>query len=225
MKYRLLLLFLFTQCVARSQGYLVTTEHDTVRFSHAIEVEGTKSWHWKEITYDSITYPTSNILMLKLDGQEYHVIKNRLWKKVISGKINVFALSEKDTITTRKGKLDHDLMMQASPTDRYQRLSLGALAKYSNQIDLHNIHRATGNRIARSSLTAVGFATTAIGVLVSFTGLLQQALGETQESKQMLLAGVSTTGLGTGLIHTGVNLEKQYHTMPLLDYVRLMNAE
>lgn len=225
MKSLISFLLLLASFVSSAQGYLVTKNHDTVRLNHAIEVDGNKSWHWREITYDSISYRIADIMMLQLDGNEYHVIQNKLWKKVISGKINVFALSDNDTITTRKGKPNHSFYMQAASSDRYQPLRIGALAKYSTKINLHDIHRATGNRIVRKSLTIVGITTTAIGALVTFTGLLQQVLGETQESKRLLIGGLSTTELGTGLVNTGIKLEKQDPTISLLDYVRLINAE
>lgn len=190
-----------------AQNFVVSLKGDTTYFKNDIEVKYKQSYKWKEFKADGVTYAVSKIKSLKL-GYDFYVSASRhLWKRVIDGKIEVFALRDIDTIPNRVDNLTKNVLIKKGDS---------RLLDFSNKNLLYLIEEDTLiydeiiGKVAMSKAgigTAIGggVITGLSGISLLLTGFYALIDNKNDYSKQ---ASIATAGLivGAGTLTTGLIL-------------------
>jgi hypothetical protein len=225
MKYYITLLLCVASLSCFSQGFLVTNHNDTILLNHPIEVRGSKTWNWKSIQYDGAEYAVSDLKSMYLDKEEYTVVKGRFWKKIINGKIEVFARASKDSLTKGKKGIPDNLMMRTGENGTMKPLNFKNLATVDNQFNMKPIYSYYGKRAGRVGLIISGIGVTAISGLVTLVGAVDYQFAGDAEGRNTMIGGLSGMGIGLGLLTSGVSLNKGAKHPNILDMVRSFNAK
>lgn len=224
-------LLIFLTCLLtlkiQAQGYLVTTNRDTVWLNKPIEVDASKSYQWKHITYDSTTYAVAELNSLYLDGNTYRVIDHQLWQQIISGKVNVFVRALRDTLGYRRGSFPHKVYMQQSDTGSFQTLNYRNLSLIYPGMQINMERSNIGRKAGKASLVIGGIVTCAASVIVTLVGTLEEVLVSHSEGKTLILGGVSGIGLGAGVLVTGASIKTPppKSAPSILNEIRRINKE
>lgn len=157
-----------------AQNFLVPIKGDTVFFDTDFEVNHKESAKWKKITINGTTYPVNKIQSLQSANVFYfNIDKRHLWKRVVTGKINVFALIDKDTIADKARYVHKNLFIQKNQTNKYLKLTNNNLMLLSrdNATIYENIkQREDLNEIGKTVGIPSAFATGLSGVALLYTG-------------------------------------------------------
>ncbi len=209
MKYILLFLFLVPLCaIAQSHSqYLVTKKGDTVFYKGDLIVDNDQIIKWRSITADSAEYAIDEIKCAFFDNHFYYNCDGRrLYKQVVKGHINVYALNEKDTITDRKGNLTKKVFIQHD-TDRkpvvYTRKNLIHMISDNEEITLEQKDlnaKTNGGKAMIISGVSIGVPTVVIGLFGAF---ITAIFGDDTSANQFLAVAGAGVAVGTGLLVGG----------------------
>ena len=203
---------------------MVTSNLDTIRIINPIVVADADYTRWKSITVEDVLYPMEKVHSLFLDNQHYRTIQGRLWKRVIAGNINIYALRDTDTLTDSQGKLVKKLWM-----------SLGAQGKllpytYRNFVSIIKDHPALKTELVANSMQGhggVALVVVGVGVMaVSLVGVVIGSLvylidGSEEELNNLFALCGSGFVLGAGSVTGGVLLNhksKKINLAPVHHY-------
>lgn len=192
------LLFLMKQLNA--QNYLVTKNNDTIFIQGILDVKHKNFARWTAVTANGTTYKLREIKCIQLGDNYYCNIQDRkLWKRVVEGKINVYALNDKDTIQDRYGNLQKSLMIQKGSEGSikpYNNTNLYNMIKGDDSLENYVHKKMVAGRSGKGLMVAgiVTIGVSAFSLVVE--GLL--ALFESDENMGTY-AIISTTGLGIGI--------------------------
>ena len=227
-KFLLLLCLIGISFSGSAERFLVTRSHDTVRFVGDLETDHQQYAHWTKFGVNGTTYSLSDIRYICLDSDYYANIRfRRIWKRVVKGRLNVYALQVEDTSRDDKGHVKKQLYIQGNTVDEpiaYQAKNLYRLLSNSD-----SLRRMMGSQLATSrggkALMTGGIVKTAAS---TFTLLVEGMLVllETDVDEMEVLAAGSAMGLGTGLagIITGLKINKNSKQLNL-DPVYYINAQ
>ncbi len=184
----------------QAEHYLVTKTNDTIRFSGELETDHERYDQWSAFTVDNVNYTLQEIKCIKLDDDFYYNIQyRRIWKRVVSGKINVYALHEKDTARDERGRVTKTLYMQHESGDEMLPYRVKNLYRMIGSDDslrkmlAHNIAIGRGGK----SIMIGGIITTAASAFsLLVEGVL--ALLDADVDNAAVYVTASTTGLLSG---------------------------
>ncbi len=108
-----LLLFPLCSVAQSTTQYLVTKSNDTIHYKGDLIVNNNDITKWRRITADGTEYSISEIKAAYFNHNYYYNCDSRhLYKQVVKGKINVYALNDRDTITDRHGNLRKEVFIE-----------------------------------------------------------------------------------------------------------------
>lgn len=229
MKFLLLLWLLPSSLLAQSANqYLVTKKFDTIDYRGDLLVNHDDIAKWKTVKADEKEYDVddleaiyfNNTLYINCDGRHFY-------KKVVTGKLNVFALHDEDTIPNAKGNLRRRIYIQDGIDTKplaYTARNLGRLLPpdhpYRKQVREDNAKKGGGRAMVG---TGIGVAVPTV-VIGGFLYLIGSLFDDQELKTQAGVVAVAGVVVGGGLIGGGVALESTAHgfnLQPVYDY----NAE
>jgi hypothetical protein len=95
-----------------SQEFIINNYCDTIFFSKLLPIEDGDMCNGRNERIKKFFDKTSNIRCLQLKHNFYVVVNHRFWKRVVHGKINVYALQDADSIANRNGRIRKSLLIQ-----------------------------------------------------------------------------------------------------------------
>jgi hypothetical protein len=207
----LLLILPFYLFAQSSDQYLVTKSNDTIYYQGDLIVDHDQISHWKTITANDKEFSIREIKCAYFDHNFYYNCDGtRLFKQVVKGKINVFALNPGDTIHNRKGNITKHLFIQKGIGNKPVIYTNRNLVKMiQDQPDLALEIRSKNVKIKGGSAMVISGAIIA-GVTVvvgAFGALITEAFGDRESANIFLAFGGSGAFLGAGLIGGGVALK------------------
>jgi hypothetical protein len=113
---KLLFLFLLSPPVCFSQSsrsYILPYQQDTIFFKGDLLVDDEDMAKWQTVIADGKSYSLHNIRCASLHDTFYlNCNGHQLFKRILNGKINVYALSASDTLPDKRGKLKRKVYIQ-----------------------------------------------------------------------------------------------------------------
>lgn len=106
-----------------AQGYLVLKTSDTVRFENEIDVPSENRSEWTMVGIGKKIYLTDQIDCMTLKGDFFKVIHRKFYKRVIEGRISVYAMKDEDTLANLKGYVHHKIFVQGDQASVPKRIS------------------------------------------------------------------------------------------------------
>lgn len=230
-KILLLILLPFYSFAQTNTQYLVTKYNDTVFYHGDLIVNHDDISKWQRVTADSVRYSIHEIKCIYFNHQLYYNCDGRhLYKQVVAGAINVFALFDRDTIPDRSGDLVKHLFIQKNTSKRplkYSIRNLIPMVAGNDSLKYHykdlNARRSGGNAMIISGVS-LGVPTIVIGVFGAFFSNL---LGYSESTKDFLLATATGAFVGAGLVGGGMALKsdtKLNNLWPVYEYNAMMNS-
>lgn len=206
----LLTLLFFCSLNGFSQGFLITQNGDRLPINKPLDVESKDIASWKEVSLDGKSYSTKELRAMMLDGDYYTVIRGRFWKRVIHGKLNVYALHDKDTLCNEDGIIRKKLFLQSGDE--------GIPVLYTNK-NLYKLSPPSANEFVHTQVNKYrsGMAmqipgiiiTGASGVVLLFGGMAYLFAPEDETIRNILASGTVGVLAGAGLITSGSFLRRE----------------
>ena len=227
MKICLFLLVLPFASIAQSaQQYLVTTSNDTIYYKGDLIVNNDDITQWRWVTADKADYTITEINAAYFNDNYYYNCDGRhLYKQVVKGKINVYALHDSDTLTDRHGHLRKTVYIETEGRKPvvYSLHNLTPMI-YDNeslatQIKEENTKRISGNAMIITGIIA-GVPATIGGLFVALVGAL---IRDDQTTNNALFVAGAGVAFGSGMIGGGVGL-KANAKKPTLEFIHWYNA-
>lgn len=208
--------------------YLVTKKFDTVYYKGDLVVNHDDIAKWKSIKADDKEYDVNDLEAVYFNRTLYINCDGRhLYKKVVTGKLNVFALHDEDTIPNAKGNLRRRIYLQEGNDTKpvvYNARNLLRLLPpghpYRNQLKEDNAKRAGGKAMVGTGI-GVAIPTVVVGGFIYLIGSIFEDQDLQTRGGIVAVAGIV---VGGGLIGGGAALESTVHgfnLQPVYDY----NAE
>lgn len=204
-----------------AQNLLVTKYGDTVRFAEDLIVNDNLSSNWKYVETKERRYKVSEVKYVMLGNVDYWNINNMLYKKVISGKLNVYALREADTVLRQDGSLRGRVYIQDENREKPKPLTVSLLKglMQNNSDVLKDMRIKYHTRAGGIVLSILGIVGTSVSFLVvAISGIIYLYNESTGEEFTIGAIGMAA---GLGLITSGVlinNKSKKVNLNPIYDY-------
>ncbi len=222
-----LLLFPLCSVAQSTTQYLVTKSNDTIHYKGDLIVNNNDITKWRRITADGTEYSISEIKAAYFNHNYYYNCDSRhLYKQVVKGKINVYALNDRDTITDRHGNLRKEVFIEKTIVRKPVVYTLRSLIpmitdneSLSTQIRDENSKRNGGNAMIITGIAA-GAPATIGGLFVAFISSL---FGENQTANDALTVAGAGVAFGGGMIGGGAAL-KASTQKPNLELIHWYNA-
>jgi hypothetical protein len=204
-------LILISIC-AFSQNEIITKKGEHISFSSEPEVNDIHSYKWRTIEIDGIKYAVAKLKSIQIGNDFYTTVdQRRMWKRVVHGSINVFALKETDTIHSKNRVLKQNLYIQNG--------DFGKIISFNNRNLYHMVESDSileelmYNKLSSSrngkAIMIPGIVTMGIsGAALLISGFLA-LFGDDEIAPT--LAPISAVGLsvGTGAMISGLILNKK----------------
>ena len=222
-----LLLLPFVSIAQSHEQYLITTSNDSIFYKGDLIVNHNDISKWRTITADGIKYSVSDIKAAYFDHHAYYNCDGRhLYKQVVSGKINVYALHDKDTLPDRHGNLKKQVYIEKKGGKKpfvYTFRSLIPMVADNDSLYLHlkdiNARRNGGNAMIITGMAA-GIPAVVGGLFVAFISAI---FDDRETANNALIVAGAGAGVGGGLVGGGVAL-KGGTSKVSLDMIHWYNA-
>ncbi|GBL35301.1 hypothetical protein EMGBS15_08960 [Filimonas sp.] len=210
-KILLLLLLPFTSLAQSHDQYIVTKSNDTIFYKGDLIVNHDDISKWRNITADEVSYSVSEIKAAHFNHHFYYNCDGRhLYKQVVNGKINVYALNDKDTLPDRHGNLRKQIFIEHQGGRKpvvYTFRNLMPMVADNDSLSVRlkdmNARRNGGNAMIITGMAA-GIPSVVGGLFVAFIRALFDDGETTNDALTVAGAGVV---VGGGLISGGAALK------------------
>lgn len=227
----ILILLPFYSFAQTNTQYLVTKQNDTVFYHGDLIVNHDDISKWQRVTADSVRYSINEIKCIYFNHQLYYNCDGRhLYKQVVAGPINVFALYDRDTMPNRSGDMAKHLFIQQNTSKRPLRYSSHNLIRMMAGNDSLQYHykqlkaRRNGGNAMLVTGISLGMPTLVIG---AFGAFFSNVLGYSESKRKFLIATATGAFVGGGLIGGGAALKSktQLNSLwPVYEYNAIMNT-
>lgn len=227
---KLLFIFLLSPLVCFSQSsrsYIVPYQKDTVFFKGELLVDDENMAKWQSVIADGKSYSIRSIQCASLQDTFYlNCNGHQLFKRIVSGKINVYALSATDTMTDKRGKLKRRVYIQ------YGEQGEPLVFNTVNLMNMLAPDSELGTRLKEYRTRQVGgSAMMGTGMVLSIPvmsaggaiALVASAFGSDAGSLGLSLLATGTL-VGVGLIYGGAQIRSKGHIRGL-DPVHEVNSQ
>ena len=222
----LLLVLPFISIAQSTQQYLVTTSNDTIYYKGDLIVNKDDIAKWRWVTADGTDYTITEINAACFNDNYYYNCDGRhLYKQVVKGKINVYALNESDTLVDQRGNLRKAVYIEKDGRKPviYSLKNLLRMTRdnesLTTQLNDEDAKRIGGTTMIIAGILG-GVPTTIGGLFVAFISALFR---DDQTTNNALTAAGVGIAFGSGMIGGGAAL-KASATKPNLELIHWYNT-
>jgi hypothetical protein len=206
------------------QDFLVKNNGDTIFLTKPLKVEEKEIPTWRNLVIEGLFYKTKDLRCMQLNNTYYVVLNNRFWKRVVHGKINVYALRDQDTVERRKGVV-RKLFIQEGDEGHIMPYSNKNLFGMSvNRVDPNVQSKLRSNGSAKAMIVS-GAVIMGASALVLFAGaLIHIYYPENAKGNTMLAIGGVGVLVGVGSLTGGFFLKSKSKRISL-KHIRAYNNQ